>query len=103
MKDTKRSAHCEGALDQEARALHFDPSFAKNGVADHHLQGHLQLRFIIMYWEQVSICPEDQIYIPPDDAMEPFPSLQVDKGVERTQDLDPGNLCLLAPSWGRAH
>lgn len=24
----------------------------------------------------------------------------VDKGVEKTHDLDPGNICVSAPSWG---
>lgn len=52
-KHTRRSARGGGALDQESRALHFDPSFANNGAADHHLQGHVQHRFVIIYREQV--------------------------------------------------
>lgn len=52
-KDRRRSPHGEGALDQESRSLHFDPRFANNGVADHHLEGHVQPRFVIIYWEQV--------------------------------------------------
>lgn len=53
VQDIRRSAHCEGELYQESRTLYFDPTSAKNGMADDYLQDHLQVKFIIIYWEQV--------------------------------------------------